>query len=127
MKTLVLLLNVFIITSTLMYTSAEQLQKLVNSIQLETQISDDSLHHQDNNQANAISAKRIPTENIRKDTIFKETSIFKPFKNLGRLRDKFKNYKFKTVRPYVGDPRACPKGTILRRGKCVPALSTQWW
>lgn len=121
MKTLVSLLNVFIIVSmTLMYTNAKHLQKLPNSIQLETPISDDSLHHQVINQASAPFAERVPTENMRMEKIRYRIDI-------GALRKKLKNLKFKTVRPFVTDPRACPKGTILRRGKCVPALSTQWW
>lgn len=124
MKMSILSLNIFIISLMVMYIHAKHLQNLDDSSQLVTQISDDSRidkmniirsHHENINQAAFI--KRKDDENNRKDE-----------QNL-RLIVKRKYYKkfSLTTEPYVSNPKACPKGTIWRMGKCVKAYSTDWW
>lgn len=128
MKISILLLNIFIIPLTVMYTNAEHSHNLDDSSLSATQILDNlrigktniiHSHHQNINQA--VFIKKRNDENNRKD--IQNVNTLKE-----HLRRKyFRKYVRSTALPYVTNPKACPKGTIWRRGKCVKAYSTDWW
>lgn len=126
MKISILLLNIFIISLTAVYINGENLHKLVGSSRVATQISNDSRvsktnivrsHYQDINKVAFIQSRNDENNGKRIQNV-----DFKMF-----LRRELKKFKFLTPRPFVTNPKACPKGTILRNGKCVKAYSTHWW
>lgn len=127
----VLLLNVFIITSTAMYANAEFSHNyLAGSSQSVKQISDNLRvgkiniirpHNQDIKiSGKATFTKRIPSENTGKDI----TNVFFKFPN---LKDAFKNFKLVTPPSIFRIPRICSKGKIWLSNRCVPLHVQDSW
>lgn len=127
----VLMLNIFIITSTAMYADTEFSHNyLAGSSQSGMQITDNlrvgkiinirSRNQDINNQAKAMLTKSIQTENTGKDI----TNVFFKFPN---LRNPFKNFKIPPPPSIFHILRICPKGKIWLSNRCVSLHARDSW